>query len=361
MPSEEPRLRLRLLRHPIVVGVALIVLYGLLRSLAGARAVFLIAFLALLMANVLIFPIRLFSRWMPRGVATVLSLLLLTGVIAGLLWLTIPPVIQQGKQLVERLPDAFARLERWASEAKQNTVVGQVPGAEQITDHLPDRVRKAVESLLARVMPAVFGLASGVIGAIVVLIGAAFLAHQPDSYRDGIRLLVPGRFEAQFDETWRRLGRGLRQWMKGITVSMTLMGIFTGVLLMLAGIRGWFLLALLTFAGTFIPYLGAIASAIPGLLMGLAQSSTHFFYACAIYVGVHMVEGYIVQPLIMKRAVEIKPGMLIFWQALMGAIFGVLGVVVATPLLVCVQIAIGYLYVESRLRKPALPETEALS
>jgi predicted PurR-regulated permease PerM len=357
MTDEQPKVSLALLRHPIVVGVALIVLFGVLSALAGAREVFLIGFLSVLVANVLVFPIRLFSRWMPRGVATVLSLLLLTGLIAAMLWLTIPPMIQQGKQLIERLPEAFARLESWVDDAKRNTAVGQVPGAEQITDQLKERVRETVESGLRKLMPAVFGIASGLLGVVLLLIMAAFLAHQPGSYRDGVRVLVPRKYEKQFDETWRRLGQGLRAWIRGIVISMTIMGVFTGVLLMLAGIQGWFLLATLTFLGTFIPYLGAIATSVPGLLMGLAQSPTHFFYACAIYVGVHMVEGYIVQPLIMKRAVEIKPGLLLFWQALMGALFGVLGIIVATPLLVCVQIAVGYLYVENQLRKRALAAT----
>lgn len=65
----------------------------------------------------------------------------------------------------------------------------------------------------------------------------------------------------------------------------------------------------------------------------------------------HLVEGYVVSPLIMKRAVELRPGALLFWQLLAGAVFGLLGIVVATPLLACAKVAVGYSYVERRLGK----------
>jgi predicted PurR-regulated permease PerM len=134
---------------------------------------------------------------------------------------------------------------------------------------------------------------------------------------------------------------------------MFLMGSFTAVGLWLAGIQGWPLLAILTFFGTFVPYLGAIASAVPGLMIGLAQSPLKLLAAAAVYLGVHIVEGYIVQPLVMKRAVEIRPATLLFGQVAAGALFGVLGTVVATPLIVCLKAGVGYLWIERRLGKVA--------
>jgi predicted PurR-regulated permease PerM len=47
-----------------------------------------------------------------------------------------------------------------------------------------------------------------------------------------------------------------------------------------------------------------VSSAVPGLLVGLAQSPNHFFMALGVYVGVHVIEGYLVQPYVMRRAVE---------------------------------------------------------
>jgi predicted PurR-regulated permease PerM len=179
----------------------------------------------------------------------------------------------------------------------------------------------------------------------------AFLVYQPEVYRRGVRLMVPREREPVFDESWRRASEGLRKWVGGIVISMVLMGTFTSIGLALVGIDEWLLLGVLTFLGTFVPYVGAVASAVPGLLAGLAQSPRHFLLAGAVYVGVHLVEGYVVQPLVMKRAVEIRPALLLFGQGMFGAVFGLMGTVVATPMIVCIQVLSEYLWVERRLGK----------
>ena len=143
----------------------------------------------------------------------------------------------------------------------------------------------------------------------------------------------------------------LRKWVGGIIMAMTIMGTLTGVGLLIVGIEQWLLLGVLTFLGTFVPYVGAIASAVPGLLAGLAQSPRHMALAGAVYVGVHLVEGYLVEPLVMRRAVDLKTALLLVGQGLFGAVFGLMGTVVATPLIVCSQELTKYLWVERRLGK----------
>jgi predicted PurR-regulated permease PerM len=132
-------------------------------------------------------------------------------------------------------------------------------------------------------------------------------------------------------------------------VSMTIMGLLAAIGLYVIGIESWFSLASLTFLGTFVPYLGAIASAIPALAVGLSISTGAFVAVAVLYAGVHAVEGYLVQPLVMRKAVDINPALLLAWGLLMGEVFGVLGLIVATPALACVQESVTFLYVERRL------------
>ena len=146
------------------------------------------------------------------------------------------------------------------------------------------------------------------------------------------------------------MGR-FQKWVGGIVVSMTIMGTLAALGLWVAGINDWLLLGFLTFLGTFVPYVGAIASAIPGLLVALAQSPRHFLFAGVVYLGVHLVEGYLIAPLVMRRAVEIKPALLLAGQGALGAIFGIPGTIVATPLIVCGQTLVDYLWVERKLGK----------
>jgi predicted PurR-regulated permease PerM len=211
---------------------------------------------------------------------------------------------------------------------------------------------------LSRVLPrglAVLLVLIALVGATAGLIALAAPVLQREV--DQLRESAPRAIERAQGSTRRGAApaRGLRKWVGGIVISMTLMGLFTAVGLAVVGIQEWLLLGVLTFLGTFVPYVGAIASSVPGLLAGLAQSPRHFVLAGAVYLGVHLVEGYLVQPIVMRRAVEVRPALLLFGQGVFGAVFGLLGTVVATPMLVCAQVLTEYLWVERRLGKEPGP------
>jgi predicted PurR-regulated permease PerM len=311
-----------------------------------AHEVVLLAFLGVLIAVVFSFPVGWLSRVMPRGVALLIVLLALVGAAIGIAALAAPTLQGELDQLRERAPAAIQKAQSWVRRVQSATGGGQGKGGET-AQKAPEVAAKVGE----KAVPALIAVVSGVTSIILVIVLGAFLVYQPEVYRRGVRLLVPPEQEGVFDEAWRRTSEGLRRWVGGIVISMTLMGTFTAIGLALVGIDEWLLLGVLTFLGTFVPYVGAVASAVPGLLAGLAQSPKHFLLAGAVYVGVHLVEGYLVQPLVMRRAVEIRPALLLVGQGIFGAVFGLMGTVVATPMLVCVQTLTQYLWIERRLGK----------
>jgi predicted PurR-regulated permease PerM len=111
-----------------------------------------------------------------------------------------------------------------------------------------------------------------VAGALYVVVLGFFLVGTRPHLQRAIRRLIPAARLPEFDELWVRLGGTLRRWTGGVLVSMTIMGAVTGLGLWIAGISSPLLLGVVTFCGTFIPYLGALASAIPGLAIALSQS-----------------------------------------------------------------------------------------
>lgn len=338
-----------LLRHPVVVGLSLLLLAATIVALATVRELVLVCVLAILVAVVLSFPIGLLSRVMPRGLATLLVLVVLLASIVGALRFALPAIRDQLAEVVDRLPMAIDQIDSWLRWIQRQAPLGDRAGAGPAKDWITEGFRKGA----SKAVPALFGIASGFTFAVLVLALGFFLALEPDAYRRGLRRLAPREQESVVDEGWARIGGALRGWLGGILVAMTIMGLITAFGLWAVGIDAWLVLGALTFVGTFVPYAGAIASAIPGVLLALTQSPRHGLLALAVYVGVHIVEGYIVEPLIMKRAVRIRPALLLGWQLVFGGIFGPLGVVVATPVLACVQAAVEYFWVERRLGKPA--------
>jgi predicted PurR-regulated permease PerM len=329
------------------VGLILIACAAGLAALWLAREVVLLAFLGVLIGVVFSFPVGWLSRIVPRGAAVLLVLLALVGAAVGLAAVAAPTIEREVDQLRESAPRAVQKIQGWMRRVQSSAGGGGGGQKQSAAQKAPEVAAKVGE----KAIPALVALVSGVTAVVLVIVLGAFLVYQPDVYRRGVRLLVPVRHQGTFDEAWERVSTGLRKWVGGIIVSMTLMGTLSAVGLLIVGIDQWLLLGVLTFLGTFVPYVGAIASAVPGLLAGLAQSPRHFALAGAVYLGVHLVEGYLVQPVVMRRAVDVRPALLLVGQGLFGAVFGLMGTIVATPLIVCLQELTEYLWVERRLGK----------
>ena len=98
-----------------------------------------------------------------------------------------------------------------------------------------------------------------------------------------------------------------------------------------------------------VPDLGAIAAAMPALLIGLMDSPSKALWVAAIYIWVHVFEGYCITPFVQKRAVALPPAMLLSVQILAATLFGTLGVVFSTPLTVVAIVLIQTLYLQDVL------------
>jgi predicted PurR-regulated permease PerM len=346
----EPR---PLLRRPLVIAFWVLVLVGAARLISAAAAALFVGFLGVLLAILFSYPTRLLSKAMPRGLAVIVTVVAFCGVLVGIGFASIPALADQAGHLVEQIPKAAARFDAWVLHVEQHTAFSRMAGGGEVAASLMQRATELASSLVSHTIPAALTVVEAVSGAVLLVILAAFLVHRPASYAEALRSLVPREHEDTFDEVWRRLQAGLGHWVAGTIASMTVMGLLTAAGTWAIGLQGWSMLGAITFLATSVPYLGAIASAIPGLILGLAMDPAHFVYALLVYSGVHVVEGYVVQPLVMNRAVALRPGFLLFWQFLMAAAFGIPGIIVATPLLVTAKVAGGYLWIERRLGKPA--------
>jgi predicted PurR-regulated permease PerM len=342
-------------RSAFRVGLMLALAVAALAGAWLARQEILLGLLAVLVAVVFSFPVGWLSRVVPRGVAVLLVLALVGGGAAGLSAAAAPTLVRQFNQLTQNAPRALRQARRWLERVEESSAGGGGGGTRGGSggSTAEKAVTQAIDQAKDTAVPALVGSVTGITAVVLVLVLAAFLVHGPDDYRRGVRRLVPPAQRAVYDELWGRLGASLRRWVGGILVAMTIMGTLTALGLLAVGIEDWLLLGVLTFLGTFVPYLGAVASAVPGVLLALAQSPRHFLLALVVYLGVHVVEGYIVEPFVMKRAVEVKPALLLFGQGVIGAIFGPLGVVVATPIIVCTQVVLDVLWVERRLHERA--------
>jgi predicted PurR-regulated permease PerM len=323
------------------------------RLSAGALALghmALLVFIAVVLASVLRRAIDPLSRFLPRTLATLLVALAVLAVLFGLGWLMVPILSEQGRKLVDKAPAALDRLQAVLQDARKTDLWNALAG-DGGTPSLRQRATRQLGALASRAIPLAFGTL-GVLGqAVLVAVLALFIAHDPRAYQNGIVRLVPKRHTRDAVLVMRRMGDAIDGWTFGTLMSMTAIGALTTIGLLIIGVESWLVLGLLNFFGAFVPYVGAVMGAVPGVAMGFAQSTETGLLAILVYFTVQQIEGNLLQPFIMKRAVRIQPATLLFWQALLGTAFGFAGVFVATPLLATAQVAIQYLYVERALGK----------
>jgi predicted PurR-regulated permease PerM len=197
---------------------------------------------------------------------------------------------------------------------------------------------------------AVFSIASGVLGAaIVVVFVGLFLAASPGTYRRGVLSLVPRPRRQRVGEVLDEMARALRWWLAGQLVAVIIIALSTWIGLAAIGMPGALLLGIQAGLVNFIPYLGPVIAAVPILLAAMAQGTSMALWALGVHVVIQTLEGYVLAPLIQRRAVDVPPVLTLAAVMIFGALFGAIGIALATPLVAVLKIAVVRLYVEDRL------------
>jgi predicted PurR-regulated permease PerM len=185
----------------------------------------------------------------------------------------------------------------------------------------------------------------------IVLFFAIFLAAQPKLYVDGAVRLVPPRGRARAREVLDEIGDVLQRWLVGQAILMACIAVLTAVGLALIGAPLALPLALLAGLLNFIPYVGPIVAALPAVLVGFSEGPQMALYVVALFIFVQSVEGYVLEPVIQRRAVFLPPALILFSQMVLGLVGGPLGIIVATPLAAALLVAVKMLYVQDALEK----------
>jgi predicted PurR-regulated permease PerM len=182
----------------------------------------------------------------------------------------------------------------------------------------------------------------------LVLFAAVLIAAQPDLYVRGALHLLPKPRRQRAGEVLSAIGDALRRWLLGQLFLMALVAVLTYGGLRLIGVEYAGGLSLLAGLLSFVPYLGPLLAGAIAVLIALAQGPQLALLTAGVAIGVQLVEG-IFDPFVQQRSVYLAPALVLFAQAAMGALTGLIGVVIATPLAAAAIVIIKMLYVEDTL------------
>ncbi len=206
---------------------------------------------------------------------------------------------------------------------------------------------KTVESLIEKAVGGVAQLTSalgGVLGGftttfLIVVLGI-YLAAEPHLYRRGFAWLLPVGERDHFQGTAMIMGKTLRRLLAGRLLGMLVEGIGTWLLLSAYGVPMAGLLGLLTGMLAFLPNIGALVSGTLMVLVGFSGGFNMGIYCIFVYALVHIIDGNLIVPLIAKHSADLAPALVMGAQLIMGTLFGILGLVLADPLLAMIKVAL---------------------
>lgn len=193
---------------------------------------------------------------------------------------------------------------------------------------------------VGRVTAAVSSVVGTLTNMAMMLVLAIFIAAEPRMYERGVAWMLPLAEREHFYGTAEKIGRVLRRLMAGRLLGMAVEGFGTWILLSLGGVPMAALLGILTGLLAFLPNIGAIVSGALIILVGFSAGVDVGLYAIFVYFVVQMVDGYLIVPMVAKRAVDLAPALVLGAQILFGALFGVLGLALADPIIAMIKVAL---------------------
>lgn len=329
--SEAGHLLLRIGAWVMMLALALL--------LWRTATIFLLTFVGLLLAVFVRALTSVVSRFTPltggRALVVALAGLVMFFGVAG--WLIAPDLFRQMALLAQTLSDALGTLQ----ERLAQTTFGR-----QVLEQMPPLTATDVLTRVAGVFSATFNMLAY---AVFIFFVTLFLAVNPELYRAGIVRLAPPRHRDRAREVVDVIVVTLRAWLIGRAIAMLIVGLVVGVGLWLLGVPLALSLGFLAGFLEFIPYVGPVLAAAPALLLAFAREPELALYVLLLYVGVQQFEGDLLTPIIQEVAVDLPPVVTLVATFVMGALFGMLGLLVATPLAAVVMVLVRMLYLEDVL------------
>ena len=331
----------------VTLALFLLVLLVLWRVRAVGELILISAFLALALNPIVtVLGRRLGGR---RGVAAVIVVLSVLVLLIVFLAALLTPLYEELRSFAQRAPRLIEELQTWGPfarmDAKYNLIERLRQGAEEYSGRLPSQA----DNLLGVATAVVAGFGK----AITVLFMTLFLLLEtPRFLRTATELLRPGHADrslVMFDQVNGTIAR----WTAGVLFIAAIAGTTVGVTAWLLGVPFALALALLVGLFDLIPLVGATIGSTIAVLVALTHSLTAGIVMLVLAVSYQFIENHIIQPVVMRKSVDVSP-FIVLVSVLVGAsLIGVVGALLAIPVAGSVQVILRELLQARRNRVAA--------
>jgi predicted PurR-regulated permease PerM len=280
-----------------------------------------------------------FRRNIPRGAAVFIVYFPFVIGVVLLALIGVPRIVDQLRALAEQLPvlvekDVLTPLERY------------VPVAP-LRDLLHDGVVVPRSSVFLYVRNTAAVIASFV----AVLFMIAYMLVDAHRLRNTILLLYPADVRAERRRMLNRMAGRMSSWLSGQVILSCFMGAATFIGLLILRVPYALPLAILAMVGELVPVIGPIVGTAPALVVALIHSRWQFWSVLVMVLLLQKAENFFIAPRVMARKVSISPLAAFIAFMMGGALFGILGAMMAIPMAAIVQVVFEEAFVARRERR----------
>jgi predicted PurR-regulated permease PerM len=334
-------------RNPFMIGLlgglGIIVAYAIFLGVRNAASILVLIFIAAFLAiglNPAVSWLR--QRGLPRAAAVAIVTLVVLGLLVGGLIALIPPLVTQTNELIHNAPGYLQQLQR-------NKTVNDLVERYDIMEKVTSAVNAGtVGNAVGGVVGGAKLLFGTIFNTLTVLVLTIYFMAAFDRLRESAFSLVPAsrrtRVRLLTDEILTKVGA----YMVGALAIAVVAGFSSFVLAMILGLAYPFALAVVVAVCDLIPQIGATLGAIIVSLVGFASSLTDGLVCVIFFIIYQQVENYLIYPNVMRRSVKVSDVAAVVAALLGVALFGVIGALVAIPMVAGIQLIIREVVVPSQ-------------
>ncbi|MFG2342301.1 AI-2E family transporter [Streptomyces yangpuensis] len=268
---------------------------------------------------------RLVGMGVNRSLAAALTCLAVVAVVGGASYIVVLALIETGDQIVDALRRAGQML------AEHFGAVGT--SLEDITANSKDLLTKFGSTAASGVVAGLSVVGSMLAMVLLAMVLIFFFLRDSDRAVVTLRSIVPSRSGDLMEAMGRRAFEAVEGFMRGTTFVALIDGVLIGAGLLVLDVPGALGLAALVFVTAYIPYLGAILSGAVAVLVAFADRGWVIgLWALGLVLLVQMIEGYVLQPVVQSRTVQMHPAVVMLAITAGASVAGILGMLLAVPL-----------------------------
>ncbi|MBN2307034.1 AI-2E family transporter [Candidatus Peregrinibacteria bacterium] len=333
--------------------IAIFLLMALVQVLGIIKSIIII-FLVALFLSATINPAvdKLHEHKIPRPLGVIIIYILVIGVFVVMFSNLVPIIADQIGQLALSVREMIQNLithpnpDSWFMKQIQPLAdqIWRNIDQAQIISHISNTLKgiaSQLTSFAGNAIGAIFTIFNGIFNLLLVLIITFFMVVNSKHTSDFFHSLFPHRYSAYISLKSKQISMRIGEWVRGQLLLALAMGAITLIVFSLIGINYALTLALLSALAEFMPYLGPLLTFVSAILIALNQDPVLVLWLIPAYAAMQFVEGNILVPLIVGRAVGLNPIVVIF-ALLCGATIGfhvggsfglgLVGMIIAVPI-----------------------------